>query len=350
MERATFLWLLCFAFICFGLIWGIDYYSGILVLFDKISYPICMTAFFFLYIATKQEWMKEGNAHLCAYFVIAGFLTASSIWHHLTPTGPSFNAAQWLGLNYVMAYLFLDVKKAAVTTAVVLLVTLIGHFFAILEYRNISDSLGIVLNMGIAHMIYVVLLWTVLKMRLWEAHANERLKLLEYYSLVDPLTKILNRRGLEDILHRTKIQPPSLFAMVLIDIDNFKLINDQYGHAKGDIVLKGIVETLQRTIHSSDELGRWGGEEFLLITGCQRHEFVLDIAEKLRYAVQNTQYLTDHAVTISLGISYSDQASSMDELFDIADKSLYVAKQKGRNQVVCSRTMFHESFGYQYNR
>jgi len=341
MEMVTFLWLLRFAFVCYALIWGIDYYSGIIVSFDAVAYPMCMTAFLFIYVAAKREWLPEEFLHFCTYAIIAGFLTASSVWHHMTPTGKYSNSVQWLGLNYVMAYLFLDVRKAAITTIIVLLITLIGHFFVVKEYNSVSDTLGVILNIGIAHMVYIVLLWTVLKMRVRVTQANERLHLLEHYSLIDPLTRALNRRGIEDTLHRMENQPPSLFAMVLIDIDHFKLINDQYGHIKGDVVLKGIVKTIQQSIHVSDELGRWGGEEFLLITVCQTHQQVLDLAEVLRYAVQSEQYIDEGKVTISLGISYSDQVKNMDELFHMADQNLYIAKQKGRNQIASSIPIPH---------
>jgi diguanylate cyclase (GGDEF)-like protein len=254
----------------------------------------------------------------------------------MTSAGPAFNAAQWLGLNYVMAYLFLDIRKAVMTTIVVLLLTLIGHYMAIAEYRTLDDSLGIVANMGVAHAVFVVLLWTVIKMRISAAELNERMRLLEQHSAIDPLTRISNRRGLESMLQQLEKQPPPLFAMLLIDIDYFKSINDLYGHVKGDTVLAGIAETLKTAIDSTDQLGRWGGEEFLLVTRCENHQQAYRLADKLRRLVEAQPYLSYRKVTISVGISYSDQADSMQALFEMADKNLYIAKKQGRNRVINS--------------
>ncbi|MCE0492631.1 GGDEF domain-containing protein [Vibrio salinus] len=336
MKTKTFLWLLRFAFVCFALIWGIDYYCGIIVSFDAVSYPLCMTAFFCIYLLARRQWVQEEYLHLCAYIVVAGFLTASSIWHHMVPVSKFSNSAQWLGLNYVMAYLFLSVRRATVITTIVLPITLIGHFLAVKEHNNLEDSLGIILNIGVAHMVYIVLLWTVLKMRIRDAQTEERLRFLEHYSLIDPLTHILNRRGIENIFHRLKTQSPHRFAMILIDIDHFKAINDQFGHTAGDAVLKGIVQTIQKYMLDEDEIGRWGGEEFLLTTVGQTRRQVFEFSERLRNAVRSERYVDGCNVTISIGIGYSDQTRDMNELFLIADKNLYVAKQRGRNQVAAS--------------
>ncbi|MEN8162905.1 MAG: GGDEF domain-containing protein [Acidobacteriota bacterium] len=128
----------------------------------------------------------------------------------------------------------------------------------------------------------------------------------------------------------------------LIDLDHFKLINDSFGHLAGDGVLKQVAKTISQELRDSDQIGRYGGDEFLFVlaeTGC---ESASGVAEKIRQAVDNLQIRTQDGrkvrVTISIGLASLDQLASgetptVDDLLSLADRNLYTAKQQGRNRV-----------------
>ncbi len=150
---------------------------------------------------------------------------------------------------------------------------------------------------------------------------------------IDSLTKAYNRKKFEKLkrnLINTKV------CIVMADIDNFKNINDTYGHSKGDEVLKILVETLKNNLRESDTIIRWGGEEFLIIFhGTSKIEIGKKIAEGIRKAIENIEIYGVGKITCSFGVSckYISNENDIDELIKLADKALYVAKNSGKNRV-----------------
>jgi diguanylate cyclase (GGDEF)-like protein len=159
-------------------------------------------------------------------------------------------------------------------------------------------------------------------------------------AMVDPLTGLVNRRGFfQESARITKRQAenPQLAAVLLIDLDNFKSINDRFGHAVGDKVLQIFAETATQTVRPSDFVGRLGGEEFAAVLHNIGRERALVIAERIRSAfAEATSSVDDCAVsaTASVGMVFSDHPEfDVPELLTLADKALYEAKERGRNRV-----------------
>lgn len=158
-------------------------------------------------------------------------------------------------------------------------------------------------------------------------------------SHTDLLTNLANRRKVIDRLgHELTLfgKTTKPFSVVLCDIDYFKVINDTYGHATGDVVLRKVAETLRNTCREIDCVARWGGEEFLVVLPLTKKHAALKLAERLRQAVENLSCkneTADLSVTISIGCAISLNGSSVESLINAADKALYQAKAKGRNRV-----------------
>lgn len=339
MAPALFRKMLVIAILGFTAIWGIDNLSGNIAPFDAAAYPICVSAFVLTYLLSTATKLNHQSLHFFSYFIVAGYLISSSIWHHSSGNGLFSNSAQWLGLNYVIAYLFLDAKKAAPTTLLVFAVTIVGHYLILIQHYTLSDTLGVVLNMAIAHMIYIFLLWTVIKLRIKTDQVTERADMLENYAYVDLLTRVLNRRGIDKVYKELSLdsrERQNHYSIMMIDIDHFKQINDQHGHIVGDKVLSRLAAEFNRSIDPNDVLGRWGGEEFILLTLGKTPEQVIDLAENLRSAVNNLVIDELIKVTISIGIGFDYEAESREAVFNLADQRLYGAKQAGRNTVCAS--------------
>lgn len=175
------------------------------------------------------------------------------------------------------------------------------------------------------------------------AYANVRLREnLRYQSIRDPLTGLYNRRYLEDFLfkqihqaERAKLQ----IAVLMLDLDHFKRINDTFGHDAGDIILKEVGKILQDDIRVEDMASRYGGEEFVIVLFNADAKSIKPRAEKIRRAISmlkvkyGTQYVGP--ITISIGISsFPEHGRTLVELIEAADKALYFAKNNGRNQVI----------------
>ncbi|KAF5088306.1 MULTISPECIES: diguanylate cyclase [Acetobacterium] len=158
-------------------------------------------------------------------------------------------------------------------------------------------------------------------------------------SITDKLTQSFNRLKLDETLehHNKWAQNGSApFAIIILDIDHFKLVNDTYGHQVGDRVLIELVGLLNETVRHGDVVGRWGGEEFLIILPDTSLMDAARLAERLRQAVANHSFATAGAVTISLGVSAYKNDTAPESIVSRADRALYLAKEKGRNRVeVC---------------
>ena len=157
---------------------------------------------------------------------------------------------------------------------------------------------------------------------------------------VDPLTGTFNRRyfqtRLEEELERSRRHALSL-TLLLVDIDNFKNINDTHGHLAGDSVLKDIAEILRRSVRMFDVCARFGGEEFAIIMPGSNAESVATVAERIRERIEayrpSEPALTDVRITVSIGIGVSSLQMSPRELINRADQALYLAKRAGKNVV-----------------
>ena len=159
----------------------------------------------------------------------------------------------------------------------------------------------------------------------------------------DPLTHLYNRSHIESILHDEALRHNRTgvgFCIALIDIDHFKNINDQLGHQVGDTVLKRFASCSKELIRETDTLGRWGGEEFILVVpDTNGGPEGLRATERLRQHISQQALCdvdTSHNITFSAGVAIHQRGESIQSLLDRADSALYAAKEQGRNRSVLS--------------
>jgi diguanylate cyclase (GGDEF)-like protein len=141
---------------------------------------------------------------------------------------------------------------------------------------------------------------------------------------------------LEQLISQTALFDLS-FGILFIDIDHFKSVNDTYGHQAGDEVLKLVAKTLEMNIRKDDFVGRFGGEEFIVLLKNINKKNLFIIAEKIRMLVQNSvSFYNDQTikVTISIGGSLYQKNDTLDTLIERADSMMYQAKNSGRNKVI----------------
>lgn len=165
---------------------------------------------------------------------------------------------------------------------------------------------------------------------------KEKESILEKIAKTDPLTQIYNRIYIDEVLlnqYYRYYRNSEECSVVMMDIDHFKSINDTFGHLAGDKVLKEFAKIIQHSIRESDILGRWGGEEFLLILP---HTNLADaelLAQKIHNIVQNHQFPIIGKLTASFGLSSFRFKTTVEDVVDEADKALYKAKEAGRNTI-----------------
>ena len=161
-------------------------------------------------------------------------------------------------------------------------------------------------------------------------------KKLEIMATVDTLTGAYNRRKFDDdldfIIEKKKNNSLS-FSLIFFDIDNFKIINDCFGHKIGDCILQRISKLVMENVRTTDRLFRWGGEEFILILPEANLETAKKVAEKIRDIIQNHDFGIEQKITISLGVGEYRNENS-DQIIKRLDEALLQAKAKGKNSIV----------------
>lgn len=167
---------------------------------------------------------------------------------------------------------------------------------------------------------------------------HDKVDLMTYQSFTDPLTKLPNRRAVEERIKLWRSEKTA-FAVVIIDIDHFKRINDTYGHAMGDEVLIFLANMMKQVVGKADLCSRYGGEEFVLLLHHKNSKEAYEVAEALRADIHHTISPCGDHITISAGIAaYPESHSSISAVFERADQSLYEAKNNGRNRCVIAKT------------
>jgi diguanylate cyclase (GGDEF)-like protein len=156
-------------------------------------------------------------------------------------------------------------------------------------------------------------------------------------STLDALTRVLNRHGIEAFVEGLRASE-SRCSVILIDLDHFKAINDHRGHHMGDRVLRTVGEILKSHTRHTDGLGRWGGEEFILVCPGASLSSAADLAEKLRHRILQTNFIPEDplVITASFGVAVAQSGQSFEDAFRQADQALYLAKNRGRNCVVAA--------------
>ncbi|WP_347332435.1 diguanylate cyclase [Marinimicrobium locisalis] len=165
---------------------------------------------------------------------------------------------------------------------------------------------------------------------------EETNRLMQRLATTDPLTGLYNRMRTDETLDaeiERQSRCPTPLALILMDIDHFKVVNDGHGHNKGDQVLVEVATILSQRVRRTDCLGRWGGEEFLLICPNTTLEAARQVADELRRAVAYQYFGEEIDITMSLGLTQYQPDDTREKLLERADRALYQAKQDGRNQV-----------------
>lgn len=309
---------------------------------DQYAYPIMLAAFGGSLIAMwvrPQHWMialKVSFLTLLSYIVTY----AQVLLYSPSETINLYDAAtfpQWFPLIYVAAFMFLE-KKTAVFTSIAVFSSLVGSF--ILDLCQVIDLSGksqysILLHMVLSHPLYIVALSGIMTLQENLIHTKVYADAMTIAANIDYLTQTTNRRATTEILNRLLGSSDSKqsWAVILLDIDRFKHINDTFGHATGDRVLVEIAQILQERLREVDTIGRWGGEEFLLVIPDADQTVAMQMAERLRILITEKVACGDQMVSASFGISMAASTDTLETLLHRADTALYQAKNNGRNRV-----------------
>ncbi len=268
-------------------------------------------------------------------------ISYSAICLYLVSTGGSYNTGLlWLPCYPVVMYSILRLRLAVIAN---LLLTAAVTYILFFASNPLYTATYITHYKFVALATYTLTSTFSFFQASWRNKSltdNERLtKELKFIASTDELTDLPNRRDmaarLEFETKRAK-RSGSEFSIILADIDYFKKINDNFGHDVGDQVLTEFSDIFNSRFRTTDKVGRWGGEEFLVILPDTNLQEAIKLADEVRKTVSQASlipHMPNRLVTVSAGVASSKEIEEISELLKVADKRLYAAKDAGRNRI-----------------
>jgi diguanylate cyclase (GGDEF)-like protein len=260
-------------------------------------------------------------------------------------TNGTFNTSLilWLPFVYILGFLILSTNRALWLSALFFLSTLLLGATAYLYFLANGlaiQNIDLLVEVYSASAFYIAVLYLVARIK--EHYASELVVAddMSKLAMTDSVTQLNNRRLLnhylkEEVNRAERHNQP--LSILLFDLDLFKKINDTHGHNAGDDVLHEVAQLLRQIVRTSDPFGRWGGDEFLCLATNTTGEKAVELAERLRDAVQQHNFGVAGKVTASFGVTSYQKGDKPETLIRRADLGLYKAKAGGRNRVEAVR-------------
>ncbi|WP_272976363.1 GGDEF domain-containing protein [Deinococcus geothermalis] len=293
--------------------------------------------------AWVMAWLLSGRDVRTAERVVLGCNVVAVLGQfYVAPLSSSqdpalvlFSAHGMLLALSIVAHLMFPLRQAGALSLACYLVGVLLSCLALMQRGGDAITwllLRVHLSSGPLLLLILVLAWY--RSRFWNEYTGRLL--LERQARTDPLTGLPNRRVLYQEIEQLLLDlgRGSPGGVILLDLDHFKAINDTHGHPTGDDVLVQAGQLLRLDLRSEDILGRWGGEEFMVVLPATPPEGIGLVAERLRARLQNTPHPVAGIVTASFGVAAARPGDTLGELTTRADGALYRAKQGGRNRVV----------------
>ncbi len=268
------------------------------------------------------------RAIFCALFPIAVFLIIFIYFNESNDFGLS-----WVLIYPIMAVGLMGSKKGLLVSLLFLAVVYAMAYNGIGKWEN-----GEWQFIGFVRLFFSSLMVTLVAVGM-DIALEESYRKLEKLSFTDSLTSLYNRRYIEELLAK-EIEKSNRYdkelGLILFDIDDFKNVNDTYGHSKGDQVLKKLTKSLASSLRDSDSFGRWGGEEFLIIVPEISEKNLQALSEKLRLQVLSIDCEIEQSLSCSFGLCMLKEDDTFYTFIDRADGAMYKAKENGKNRIFYS--------------
>lgn len=330
--------------------------------FDIVALPILAGLLLLAEGAIYLERPKLATVEYYIYSVVSLVFVSKFTYSLFVKNVGSGNASGltqiyiWTPILFILAFLLFEQKPALVGATSVFSLTFIAGTVHAIAYQgsDVPPIPSYLIEYYLANGLTLGLLYVFSNLRSRITTLREQVQHMERLANLDVLTSTPNRRHLEDILKRAILEVEryaSPVSIISLDIDHFKQINDAHGHATGDQVLMRVAELFSDFIRETDSFGRWGGEEFLIITAKTDLRGTMLLAERLRTLLCNYEFTGVGKVTASFGVASYKHGDTVESLIKRADEALYLSKANGRNRVeaITREIVKHMSIPELYN-
>jgi diguanylate cyclase (GGDEF)-like protein len=344
LKRRLFQILLPLAVLVFSIDWVMTASHGDILPFDAVAYPTLITLYscvtVLLFLRTKYARALEIVSFVAFMIYMAVDISiVLSTWQQSNDAYRLATTPLWIPLVYVTAFFFFETRQALIISLLFFVLLLIPGGIYLMDQGSASFQIvdfQILVNIYCANAIYIPVLSGIALLKERYIKAAALAEALSHVAHIDGLTNVYNRRHL-DLTLRQAIEQTQRYgrslAVLLLDVDCFKHINDAFGHDVGDQILIGITSVIRQELRTTDTFGRWGGEEFLVVAPETDLEQAQQLAERLREIIAQWVHERVGSVTASFGVSTYRLGDTVEAMVKRADDALYQAKLNGRNRV-----------------
>ena len=358
LERRVVASVLAFSGVASGLGLVVRVTTGVVSAFDVVALSLFAVGLCGLAVAVGRGSFPLRRLHQTMAVVAAVYIGAELMVSMAAATDAAGTEAALRPLPGLMpfAYLFAFMgwsARRALVASGGLLLTIVACSGALIAGHMVPSpgreaALDFFLEFAVAHVLLIGLLVLFAEARGQIGQAQRELAAMGQLARTDSLTGALNRRGFQEQLEREAARNQGRdcrLALVLIDLDHFKRVNDRFGHPAGDQVLVEFSQLLSEMVRTTDALGRWGGEEFVILMRRAAPGEALFLADRLRRAIEEHTFAVIGELTASFGVAELGAEEDLQGLVLQADEALYRAKSSGRNRTCASRKMMEAMSG-----
>jgi diguanylate cyclase (GGDEF)-like protein len=305
-----------------------------------LALTILLTLFALLFSATKDRKLQKHIEHgvyvgiatciLLQYFIL---LFVDSPEDLLLFDARFRELPYWIPFIYIIALLTFENHARQASLWFYAIITALSLAYVVTHYlMKFDEKVYILVRFNLINITLIVLVSAVNWFKEQNAHAHAHAAIMADLANTDYLTNTSNRRHI-DAIYRSEIEAHATtskdFSVIILDLDDFKRINDHYGHDRGDKVLQEMASLIRSHLRPSDRLGRWGGEEFIILASDADAARAFEIGERIRKLVEEHSFGIPEKLTASLGVASTPGI----DLIKSADEALYRAKARGKNCV-----------------
>ncbi|MFM9428766.1 diguanylate cyclase (GGDEF)-like protein [Variovorax sp. GrIS 2.14] len=352
-ERATYSLIAVLVFVLFA---GVQQFEVRYGLIDSgasnwlTAYNLAGALVFFVFVRSGQNLGFTADPSLCFAQCVFG---VTSVCFSYAITGPARGGIMAI-LLLILVFSMFALEPVRIRQ---LSLCAVAMLISVMVWKNATDPLRYPIAVEVTHGLTGLVLicsMAVLSSRMGalraalqqqKAQLEQALMRNVRLATLDELTGLFNRRHMGVWLQAEHMQTERLrpfMSIALIDIDLFKMVNDRYGHAAGDAVLREFARLVQKTLHARGTAARWGGEEFLLAMSGTMREDAVKLVDQLRMAFEALRfphYDSALKITFSAGVATQVEGETIDSLMERADRCMYAAKAAGRNRVCAAEPL-----------
>jgi len=343
-HRLLVIRFLCFfGALCISVLWIFEISAQIITAYDRYAYPALLIAILIALSLSFRGLKSQKFAELIGLSSVSVYFFGATLKFFISPDVTLYivaNTMQWLGV-IIVAFFVVFTGSYAIRLAIALLCLIYTPLFLRMILSNSEfwepGVAPIIFNTFSIDIAILIAMTTIQKLRVSLFQSDLSLKQITEIAHFDNLTGVRTRAGFQVYLEQAELKPDysTLWILVIVDLDNLKLVNDTHGHGQGDLALSTLARALRKATPEHACIARWGGDEFLVAIQREDRRALSDLVSHVHDVANDAVQAVSSITSVSIGgVEWDRSSQSFEACFRSADVALYQAKFAGKSTFV----------------